>query len=475
MKFIFYLNKKKIKIEIIEKKRWRISIFFSLENTTVLTNVTLIKSKKEDEKEDNNFAKLRVNFEERFYSRNKIPNTQNRRENKINYESIINSRIIDRSIRSLFINEYKDFVKIDNYVFSIDEEEKNDPKIISIWNSFLCCFLLEELYFFNKPIGATKINKLEEKLFFNKINLLDNNECSLEMIVTSDSNKKIILLDLIGKEIDNKNVEKFIEIAHRENIKLTKIFTKIFKKMEVKKNLEVKKHKEKENEKEEKYERIDGRKLKEIRKIEIKKNYLPVKTNAFFSRGNTKTISIVTLGKIKEGVKNSNLLFEKKDENFIHHYNFLHHSEKEIRKNSISRREIGHGKLVENSFFFVIPKINIFPQTIRVVSEVISSDGSSSQSSICSSSLALLLSEVPLLRPVVGISFGLIKNKIIWDINKIEDEIGQMDLKIAGTREGITSIQLDTKKGGVNIKKIKECLIDSKKIHIFLLKKIEIK
>ena len=136
---------------------------------------------------------------------------------------------------------------------------------------------------------------------------------------------------------------------------------------------------------------------------------------------------------------------------FIHHYNFPQFAVNEIASyRSVSRREIGHGELVEKTFDYLIPESSIFPYTTRVVSEVLSSDGSSSQASICATSLALMTAGVPLIRPAAGIALGLFEGQIYSDINGLEDKLGEMDFKIAGTEKGICSLQLDVKNQGIS-------------------------
>lgn len=222
--------------------------------------------------------------------------------------------------------------------------------------------------------------------------------------------------------------------------------------------------------------RIDGRKSDEIRDISIKTAVLPspVHGSAIFERGCTQVLSVSTIGKSSEKMVIDSILFPFVfNKHFIHHYNFPSFCVNEIdTTHSLSRREVGHGELVEKSFFFLLPHVDSFSHTICVRSLVLSSDGSSSQASICATSLALMTSGVPLARLVAGISLGIIGEKIVIDINGIEDKIGGMDFKIAGTEEGICSIQLDVKKKGIDLKTIKTSFSKAKEARLSIIEKM---
>ena len=217
-------------------------------------------------------------------------------------------------------------------------------------------------------------------------------------------------------------------------------------------------------------QRIDGRKKEEIRPLNIQVNYLPnVHGSALFQRGETQVLSVVTLGKTSEKQLIDNI-FVHTHKHFIHHYNFPAFAVNEIAGfKSLSRREIGHGQLVEKTFPPLLPQVENFPYTIRVVSEVLGSDGSSSQASICATSLALITAGIPLQRPVAGIALGLLEEEILVDINGLEDKFGEMDYKIAGTEKGICSLQLDIKNQGISFPFFQESLQVGKKARIYLL------
>ncbi|MDR1670468.1 MAG: polyribonucleotide nucleotidyltransferase [Spiroplasmataceae bacterium] len=220
----------------------------------------------------------------------------------------------------------------------------------------------------------------------------------------------------------------------------------------------------------EKQIRLDGRGANQIRPLEIQIDYLPnVHGSAIFARGDTKVLSVITIGKISEK-QMVDSIFNRSYKHFIHHYNFPSFAVNEITSyRSVSRREIGHGELVEKTFDYLIASPDSFPYTVRAVSEVLSSDGSSSQASICATSLALMTAGVPLIRPAAGISLGLFEGQIYSDINGLEDKLGEMDFKIAGTEKGICSVQLDVKNHGISQELIKQCFAKANQIRNELL------
>ncbi|CAG8521777.1 17658_t:CDS:1 [Cetraspora pellucida] len=220
----------------------------------------------------------------------------------------------------------------------------------------------------------------------------------------------------------------------------------------------------------EKQVRLDGRNAEQIRPLNMQIDYLPnVHSSAVFARGETKVLSVITIGKISEK-QLVDSIFNRSYKHFIHHYNFPGFAVNEIASyRAVSRREIGHGELVEKTFDFLIPAPASFPYTVRAVSEVLSSDGSSSQASICATSLSLMTAGVPLIRPAAGIALGLFEGKIYSDINGLEDKLGEMDFKIAGTEKGICSIQLDVKNQGISQELIRSSLAKARQARIYLL------
>lgn len=220
--------------------------------------------------------------------------------------------------------------------------------------------------------------------------------------------------------------------------------------------------------------RLDGRKAEQIRPLAIEIDYLPnVHGSAVFARGETKVLSVITIGKISDK-QLVDSIFNRSYKHFIHHYNFPPFAVNEIASyRAVSRREIGHGELAEKTFDYLIPPANSFPYTVRAVSEVLSSDGSSSQASICATSLSLMTAGVPLIRPAAGIALGLFEGQIYSDINGLEDKLGEMDFKIAGTEKGICSIQLDVKNQGISQELIKNGFVKARQARLYLLEEMK--
>ncbi|CAI2189235.1 6116_t:CDS:2, partial [Funneliformis geosporum] len=355
------------------------------------------------------------------------------------------------------------------------------------------------------------VGKSQGKFICNP-SLAQLNESSLELIITA-SKKNIVMVELAAEEIAEAELDQAINFAQQQIQQLLQFFQQIASDLvnqELKKILSVKENwtakekklqvslqelkneylKSSENSSAEEVEqiwglvlqrqiktnfrqtqqRIDGRKKEEIRPLCMQTDYLPnVHGSALFQRGNTQVLSVVTLGKSSDKQLIDNI-FVHTHKHFIHHYNFPAFAVNEIAGfKSLSRREIGHGQLVEKTFPPLLPVVDKFPYTIRVVSEVLSSDGSSSQASICATSLALMTAGVPLQRPIAGIALGLLEGEILVDINGLEDQFGEMDFKVAGTEKGICSLQLDVKNQGISLPIFQNSLQLGKKARIHLL------
>ncbi|CAI2162426.1 10706_t:CDS:2 [Funneliformis geosporum] len=416
------------------------SILCRYGNTTVLTVLTI----KQLTKNVNSFFPLTITFEEKFYAVGRIPNAFTKREGRPSYDAITAARLIDRSLR--------------------------------------ICFLSPSLPYFHTPLAAVIISQEENNFVCNSSNQKLNNS-PLELIVSA-TEEKIVMLEAGAQEISNEELSKAINFAHQQIQLLIGFFQHIANNLGIKKKgaekteeLDIKdltkEYYEKNSQLEEAFIK-DGRKENKIRPLEIQIDYLPnVHGSAVFSRGETKVLSIVTIGKISEKQLIDNI-FSRSYKYFIHHYNFPPFSVNEIASyRSVSRREIGHGELVEKSFDYLIPQSSIFPYTIRVVSEVLSSDGSSSQASICATSLSLMSAGVPLIRPVAGIALGLFEGQIYTDINGLEDKLGEMDFKIAGTEKGICSIQLDVKNHGISLELLKDCLEKARQARLYLIEEMK--
>ncbi|CAG8598172.1 17012_t:CDS:2 [Funneliformis caledonium] len=420
-------------------------------NTVVLTVLCL---KQSVEVSNLNFVPLTIFFEEKFYSVGKIPAVFSKREGKPDYNSVTIARLIDRSLRSFFPLGNQHEIQITN---------------------------TSELTSFNQLLTTVVVGKSQEKLICNP-SIMELDDSAFELIITA-TEKNIVMVELEAEEMAEKELEKAINFAQAQIKQIIHFFQQVANSLKVQKKLssipekklqtslqalkeEYINQKISSAEEIEKIcdlvlqkwikanfhqtqQRLDGRKKDAIRPLCIQTDYLPnVHGSALFQRGDT--------------------------QHFIHHYNFPAFAVNEIAGfKSLSRREIGHGQLVEKTFPPLLPTIDKFPYTIRVVSEVLSSDGSSSQAAICATTLALMAAGIPLQRPVAGIALGLLEKEILVDINGLEDKFGEMDFKIAGTEKGICSLQLDVKNQGIAFSVFQESLQVGKKARLYLLQEMK--
>ena len=475
-----------------------------------------------DVKEDIDFLPLHIDYEERLYAVGKIPGSFIKREGKPADKAILHARMIDRSIRPLFPVDLRFNIVITCLILSVDPD--NAPEICAAIGTFLTLYISEIPFAcaastvivgrvdgkfvlnpnvkerndsdLNLTVSATldkiimvegSANEVPEEVIFDAINFAHQNikkiiyllkeirtdigkdklnykqnvidpdlineieEFSREELTsalfTADKRLKIAKISKAYENAKEKFENKINLTNHKE---LSDIFNKIQKK--ILRELAIKEKK-----------RVDKRRLGEIRPLSAEVGILPrVHGSGVFTRGHTTVLSSVTLGTSYD-FQQLDGLDEHNEKRYIHHYNFLSSSVGEARPSkSTSRREIGHGSLAENALLPVLPTMEEFPYCIRVVSEVLSSNGSTSQASVCASTLALLNAGVPLKNMVVGISIGLISETneyvLLTDIQGIEDALGDMDFKVAGTDRGITAIQFDTKIDGLSFEIIKETL-----------------
>lgn len=462
--------------------------------------------------EDADFFPLSVDYEEKLYAAGKISTSRFiKREGRPSEDAILTSRLIDRSIRPLFPKDYSDQVQVVITVLSVDEE--NDPSTVSVIAASSALMISSIPW--NGPLGAVRIGYKEGSHI---INPNDNEKTDLNLLICGNVSKTVMIeaeakqvseeVIIKGNEIaqkENAKICQFITEFQKEvgkekaqyekqtieKEKEEKITSKIRKEIlpqlnepkitsdetwfertveEIFESLgeenEIpKKHICKLLDKEvkiylrelvvNKNKRPDGRSMTEIRPIDIEVGILPrTHGSAVFKRGDTQILSIVTLAspaleQLIEGMGG------EKKKRYMHHYNFPPFSTGEVKRmGSPGRREIGHGALGEKALLPVLPEETKFPYTIRVVSEVLSSAGSTSQGAICGSTLALMDAGVPIDEPVAGIAMGLMstdeKKVILSDIAYSEDANGDMDFKIAGTKNGITAIQMDVKIDGID-------------------------
>ncbi len=503
--------------------------------TAVLVNVTASSKPREGI----DFFPLNVDFEERLYSVGKIPGSFMKREGKPTDKAILTSRLIDRPMRPLFPKDLRNDVSIVATVMSVEQD--NSPEIAAM-NGAALAVAISDIPF-NGPIGAVNmgicngefvINPTSAQREISTLNLTV--AASREKIVMIEAGAKEVseedmlkaieiaheeikkmcdFIDMIAKEIGkekfsyesidvNHDLFDDVEAKFAEDVKKALV---IIEKSERDKAIGVITDAAVEAFKE-KYEdiidaeigevmyklqkkivrawlkderkRVDGRGMDEIRPLSAEVDLLPrTHGSGMFTRGQTQVLSIVTLGLLSD-VQKLDGIDEEESKRYIHHYNFPSYSVGETKPSrGPGRREVGHGALAERALEPVIPSEDVFPYSIRVVSEVLSSNGSTSQGSICGSTLALMAAGVPITAPVAGISCGLITDDngfaTMVDIQGLEDFYGDMDFKVGGTKKGITAIQVDIKVDGLTMEIIKEALEKTKKARFHILDEVMLK
>lgn len=490
-------------------------------DTVVL--VTATSSSKPREGID--FFPLSVDYEEKMYAVGKIPGGFIKREGRPSEKATLSARLIDRPLRPLFPEGYRNDVHIVATVLSVDQD--HSPEIVAMIGSSIALSISDIP--FDGPTGSVEVGYIDGKYIINpneeernnsKINLsLAGTKTAIMMVeagaqeVSESEMLEAILeghevikdicefVEEISSEVGKEKAEYEVFKADEEIVAKVKDFGKdllvnaIREKDKVVREENTEKAKEairehfvdlmEEHSKDisaaieeievteirrgilEEERRPDDRKLDEIRHLSSEVSVLPrTHGSGLFTRGQTQVLSIATLGAISEEQVIDGL-GDDKPKRYIHHYNFPGFCVGDTKPSrSPGRREIGHGALAERALLPVIPDSEVFPYTIRVVSEVLSSNGSSSQASICGSTLALMDAGVPIKSPVAGIAMGLIEEdgviKILTDIQGLEDHFGDMDFKVAGTRKGITAIQMDIKVEGIK-KEILETALDRAK------------
>lgn len=484
------------------------------------------------------FFPLSVDFEERLYSVGKIPGSFSKREGKPSEKAILASRVIDRPIRPLFPKDMRNDVSVVCTVMSVDED--CSPEITAMIGTSIALSISDIPW--NGPISGSFVGLVDGEIVINpSAEQRKNSDLSLTVASTADlipmieagakevSDEKMYEAILAAHEV-NKEVIKFIEdiknqigkdkFSYESFEPSTEMFeaVKNFAEADIKEALYTddktvrderlapiyKKVHEKFDEiypdqeskidecmyKTQKYivrrwlldeqKRVDGRKMDEIRPLDAQVGLLPrVHGSGMFTRGQTQVLTVLTLGpmsdeQILDGIDS------EESKRYMHHYNFPSYSVGETRPSrGPGRREIGHGALAEKALVPVIPSTEGFPYALRLVSEVLSSNGSTSQASVCGSTLALMDAGVPIKSPVAGISCGLITEgdrfMTMVDIQGLEDFFGDMDFKVAGTHKGITAIQMDLKIHGLTKEIIKEALEKTHKARNYILDEIMLK
>jgi polyribonucleotide nucleotidyltransferase len=514
------------------------SVFARLGDTCVLATVAVGQEKK-----DMDYLPLTVEYVEKLYAGGRIKGSRwVKREGRPNDEAILNARLIDRSLRPLINQNFRKDIQLIITLLSVDGINSPEIvaaiasslalEISSVpWNGPISTIRIG--YLKNNGVGNFIINPTEDEMEYSSLDLVvSSTENKVVMIETKadDLPEQLILEGIKLAKKENKKIIDFIKkIASKSQNQKEKITESLYDekliqilKKDFKKNLDnlILQKAEKEfsegeelqvivNEVMEKYKdeynqseiiktvdyltkklikeyvlknkkRIDGRKLDELRKISVEVGVLPrTHGSAIFQRGDTQVLSVVTLG-----APNLEQLIESPEgeeaKRYIHHYYMPPYSVGETgRIGWPSRREIGHGALAEKAIEPVLPSEKDFPYTIRVVSEVLSSNGSTSMASTCGSSLALMDAGVPIKKQVAGVAMGLMSQNddnfvILTDIAGIEDFSGEMDFKIAGTKDGITAIQLDVKNLGLTDKMIEMTFDQAKKAREQILEKMNL-
>ena len=486
------------------------------------------------------FFPLQVLYNEKLYSVGKIPGGFIKREGRPTDNATLAARMIDRPMRPLFPEDFRNEVQIVNTVLSVDQD--NSPEMTALFGSSLATCISKIP--FNGPVASVKVGRVDGKFVINPtVKELEVSDIDLTVAGTIDA---INMVEAGAKEVSEADMLDALMFGHEAIKKLVSFQIEIIEEIGLEKmdylKLEVSEDFYKEIEKQikddldaalrikdkkTKYERIDetkeniinkykeeneeikpeelkellakvekvfeevkyavfrrivvnekirpdGRKMDEIRPLSCGIDYLPrTHGSALFTRGETQSLSVTTLGALGEHQILDGLQIEE-EKRFMLHYNFPQFSVGETgRYGSPGRREIGHGALGERALLQVIPSEEEFPYTIRVVSEILESNGSSSQASICAGCLSLMAAGVPIKAPVAGIAMGLITNgkkyTILTDIQGLEDHLGDMDFKVAGTKKGICALQMDIKISGVTKAILKEALAQAKKARMQIL------
>jgi polyribonucleotide nucleotidyltransferase len=480
------------------------------------------------------FFPLTVEFEERMYAVGKIPGSFMRREGRPSTDAILAGRMTDRALRPLFPKGYRNEVQIIVTVLSADME--NDPDVLATIGASAALSISNIP--FDGPISAVRVGHVgDEFIIYPTFEQL--NEGDLDLVVSSNRDK-VVMVEAGAKEIPEHLFIEAVRIGHEANQELIKAQDEMVKAIGVEKmKFETKQLDPAAKEavagyfsdklgevltavKEERQEglkaqmealtekfgeeypadqlqmaldavlkdtvrnrilnekvRADGRAFDELRPITCDVGILPrTHGTGLFQRGETQVLGVVTLGPVSAAQKLDTLSPEDK-KRFMLHYNFPPYSVGEVRRlGGTGRREIGHGALGEKALEPVLPSLEDFPYTIRIVSEVLGSNGSTSQGSICAGTMALMDAGVPIKAPVAGVAMGLITSddpsnyQILTDIAGLEDHLGDMDFKVAGTEEGITAVQADFKIHGLTLDQVGEIVARAREARVFILGKL---
>jgi polyribonucleotide nucleotidyltransferase len=505
-------------------------------DTIVLTTACMATTKN-----DRDFLPLTVDYRENTYSAGKIPGGFFKREGRPSEKEVLTSRLIDRPMRPLFPDSWRNETQIVSMVLSADSD--NDPDVIAVTGASAACYCSDLP--FEKPIAAVRVGLLDGQLVANPT--VADQKKSLMNIVIAGTEDAIVMVESGALEVSEEAVVDALEFGHAQIKKIVAAIKELHAQLKPKKvvvpalpfdealykeiekkygarlhdAVDTEKHPKKESyllidaikdeikaaipeEEEEKrvlakraFERLrenifrddvlnkrrrpDGRSFDQIRHISCEVGLLPrVHGSALFTRGETQALATLTLG-TKEDMQRQDLLFAQDQfKRFMLHYNFPPFSVGEVKfLRGPGRREIGHGALAERALLSLLPPEADFPYAMRLVSDILESNGSSSMATVCGGSLALMDAGVPMKAPCAGIAMGLVvgednkKYSILTDIAGAEDHYGDMDFKVAGTRAGITALQMDIKVLGISIAMMREALAQAKTARLQILDTME--
>ncbi len=485
-------------------------------------------------REGQDFFPLTVEYQEKTYAAGRIPGGFFKREGRPSENEILGSRLIDRPIRPLFPEGFLNEVQVMAMVLSSDGE--NDPNVLALIGASAALTISDIP--FNGPLASCRVARINNELVLNPT-YAEIESADLEVVVAGNKNG-VVMLESKAKEVTEEEYfeavkfgmdslkpilalqEEFArlygqpkatvelklidpvlmqQIEKLSQERLDKVY-KLSKKEEREEQIalltkeletqltaegflsldihtglhEVEKRQVRRMISDEN-RRIDGRSFKQIREITCEVSVLPrTHGSSLFTRGQTQSLAVTTLGTGEDEQLIESLDGEKK-KSFMLHYNFPSFSVGETRPiRGPGRREIGHGALAEKALLAVMPSKEKFPYTVRVVSEILESNGSSSMASVCAATLSLMDAGVPIKEAVGGVALGLVQEgdqaAILTDIAGLEDHFGDMDFKVAGTRSGITAVQLDLKNAGISLELLKDCLAQSKEGRLFILDKM---
>ncbi|MBE9513310.1 MAG: polyribonucleotide nucleotidyltransferase [Chloroflexi bacterium] len=496
-------------------------------DTVVLVTVCV----SDEPREGVDFLPLTIDYEERLYAAGKIPGGFIRREGRPSQEAILACRLTDRPLRPLLPKAWRRDIQVIVTVLSADQE--NDPDILAVIGGSTV-LAMSEVPFYG-PVSAVHIGYINGELILNPT-LAQLEDSQLDLVVAS-TKEAIVMVEAGAREVSEDVVIKAIRFGHEANQDIIRLQEQLvaacgkpkveipaaeisselepqvseivgerltqvlsgsdkpqrekafsalkeellerlggsFPERDILSVFDTKVRTEIRTNIIDRAQRVSGRRLDEIRPISCELELLPrTHGSGLFTRERTQVLTITTLGSTRQEQQLDGLGIEE-SKRFIHHYNFTPFSSGEVKRiGTPGRREIGHGALAERAIIPILPKSEDFPYTIRLVSEVLSSSGSTSMASVCASSLSLMDAGVPIKRAVAGIAMGLVTDEkgnyaILTDIEGIEDAYGDMDFKVAGTTEGITALQLDTKLRGVGFEILEKALAQAREARLFIL------